>query len=65
MGVNSKAKYIPHPDHRMNPESEIGAKPLGRYGGYTGKWTETVAISHKGPSDPDSFRLTRDSRAMR
>jgi hypothetical protein len=26
---------------------------------YTGKWTETVAISHNGPSDPDYFRLAR------
>ena len=30
---------------------------------YTGKWTETVAISHNVPSDPNHFRLARDSRA--
>src|SRR5713101_7149952 len=45
-------------------EVESGAKPGGalvRFGDYTGKWTETVAISHNGPSDPDYFRLARDT----
>jgi len=31
-----------------------------RLGDYTGKWTETLAISHNGPSDPDYFRLARN-----
>jgi hypothetical protein len=32
---------------------------LVRFGDCTGKWTETVAISDDGPSDPDNFRLAR------
>jgi hypothetical protein len=41
--------------HRTEP-STLDSSTLADY---TGKWTETVAISDNGPSDLDYFRLTR------
>jgi len=43
------------------PFASAVAGKRGRSNDYTGKWTETVAISENGPSDPDYFRLARDS----
>ena len=55
--TSSRAGLTPAVDHHLSRRT--------RFRDYTGKWTETVAISHNGPSDPDYFRLARHSLAIR